>query len=236
MGADQHTDWASQAVNVLDWWCDAGVDVLVADEPRDWLARTPAPTQPSAAAVVAETAVAAIGLPDTLDAFVAWRTGPDAPEGSGGVLAEGDPAADVMIVTDYPESDGFIGDAAGRLFDRMLAAIGLARDSVYLTTLCTVRPLGGRIAPETLPRLGELLAHHVALVGPKHLLLLGQAPSRALTGTDATQGQRNLRPVNLKSGTVDAVATLHPRFLIEKPAMKAAAWKDLQLLMGGRSS
>ena len=229
MGADQHIDWASAATSVLDWWRVAGVDVLVDDTPRDWLARTPPPVP----VAVAESSGSA-ALPDTLAGFVAWRTGPDAPEGAGGILAEGDPAAEIMIVTDYPDSDTLIGDAAGRLFDRMLAAIGLTRESIYLTTLSTARPMGGRIAPETMPRLGELLRHHVALIAPKRLLILGQAPSRALTGTDAVPGRRNLHTVNLKSATMDAVASLHPRFLIEKPAMKAEAWKDLQLLMRGK--
>ncbi len=228
MGADQHIDWAATSVSVLDWWQEAGIDVLVADEPRDWLARAPKPIQ----VAVAETPIAA-ALPDTLEAFAVWRTGVDAPEGAGGLLAEGDPAAGLMVVTDFPEDGALLGGAPGRLFDRMLAAIGLARDSVYLTTLSTVRPLGARIAPETMPRLAELLLHHVDLVAPKRLLILGQAPSRALTGTDEARSSRNLHAVNLKSGTVDAVASLHPRFLIERPAMKAEAWKDLQMLMGG---
>ena len=234
MGADQHIDWAGHATSVLDWWREAGVDVLVDDDPRDWLTREAAPVVGPAPGVVAEIVVPATRLPDTLDAFVARRTGPDAPEGAGGVLAEGDANADIMVVVDYPDGSELIGDAAGRLFDRMLAAIGLTRESIYLTALSTVRPLGGRIAPEALPQLAELLRHHVALAGPKRLLLLGQAPSRALTGTDAAQGSRSLRAINLKTGTVDAVTSLHPRFLIEKPAMKAEAWKDLILLMGGK--
>ena len=234
MGADQHLDWAGHTTSVLDWWREAGVDVLVDDTPRDWLLREAAPVVAPAPGVVAEITAPATLLPDTLDAFVAWRTGQDAPEGAGGMLAEGDAGADTMVVVDYPDGDAMIGDAAGRLFDRMLAAIGLARESIYLTTLSTVRPLGGRIAPETLPQLAELLRHHVVLVRPKRLLLLGQAPSRALTGTDATQGSRSLRAINLETGTVYAVTSLHPRFLIEKPAMKAEAWKDLILLMGGQ--
>lgn len=229
MGADQHIDWAAHATSVLDWWRDAGVDVLVDDAPRDWLARTPAPT-PQA---VAETPVKA-HLPDTLEAFVAWRTTAAAPEGAEGMVAEGDPASQVMVVTDYPEGDGLLGGPCGRLFDRMLAAIGLTRADIYLTTLTTVRPLTGRIAPEALPPLAELLRHHVALVSPKRLLILGQAPSRALTGTDAAQGPRSLRAINLETCTIDAVTSLHPRFLIDRPAMKSESWKDLQLLMGGR--
>lgn len=38
MGADQHLDWMSSAASALDWWQEAGVDVLVEDAPRDWLA------------------------------------------------------------------------------------------------------------------------------------------------------------------------------------------------------
>lgn len=230
MGADQTIDWGRSAISVLDWWRDAGVDVLVGEEPRDWLARAPAQ---ATLAAVAAAPVAAAALPDTIDAYVAWRSGADAPEGAGGLLAEGDAAAATMIVTDYPDGDMLLGDAPGRLFDRMLAAIGLARDSVYLVALTTKRPLGGRIAPEALPRLGELVAHHIALAGPQRVLLLGQAPKRALAGTDATGGDSNLRAINLENGTVVPVATWHPRALIDAPQMKAGAWKDLQMLMGG---
>lgn len=234
MGADQHTDWRGYAISTLDWWREAGVDVAVDDDPRDWLAQAAAPVTAAAPDVVAEIPAAPARAPDTLDAFVAWRTGSEAPEGADGILAEGDPGAEIMVVTDYPDGDALIGDAAGRLFDRMLAAIGMTRESVYVTTLTTKRPLGGRIAPETLPVLADLVRRHVALVRPKRLLILGQAPSRALTGTDAAGSPRNLRAINLETGTVDAVTSLHPRFLLEKSAMKAEAWKDLILLMGGQ--
>ena len=228
MGADQHIDWAEGALSVLDWWQEAGVDIVVADAPRDWLAHGAKPTAVAVAAAPVEAA-----LPGTLEAFATWRVGLDAPEGAGGVFAEGDASADIMVVTDYPDGDDLIGDAAGRLFDRMLAAIGLTRGEIYLAPLSTVRPLGGRIAPEAMPRLAELLRHHVALATPKRLLLLGQAPSRALIASDGGDSRGSLHAINLEGGTVDAVSSLHPRFLLEKPAMKAQAWKDLQLLMGG---
>lgn len=231
MGADQHIDWNASALSVLDWWREAGVDVLVADEPRDWLARTPLAAP---ATDVTAAPPAALALPDTLEAFVAWRTGADAPEGDGGtgVLVEGDPAAPLMVVVDCPDGDCLIDGAAGRLFDRMLAAIGHGRESIYLVALTHARPLGGRIAPESLPRLGELLRHHVALARPARVLLLGQAPSRALGETNETAVDRSLRAINLDGTKVSAVSSLHPRFLIERPAMKAQAWKDLQMLLG----
>ncbi|WP_326524575.1 uracil-DNA glycosylase family protein [Sphingomonas sp.] len=231
MGADQQIDWATGAVSVLDWWREAGVDVLVDDAPRDWLARTP-PPPPLAAQAVTEAAPAA--LPDTIEAFVAWRTGPAAPEGPAAIYAEGDPAAAIMVVVDYPEGDGLIGGAAGVLFDGMMAAIGTDRAGVYLTTFITARPLGGRIAPEMTPRLAELTTHHIALVRPRRLLLLGQALSRAFGGTDAPAPTRNLRAINLENGTVEAVASLHPRYLLDHPERKRLAWDDLQLLMRGQ--
>lgn len=232
MGADQHTDWNATAASALEWWRDAGVDTLVDDEPRDWLARTPPPAVASSPAAE-EPAVAP--LPDTLEAFVAWRCGPEAPEAARGpgLGPEGDFASDLMIVVDCPESDALLDGAAGRLFDRMLAAIGRDRATIHLAAFTTVRPLGGRIPPEDIARLEELLRHHVMLAAPRRVLLLGQAVSRALSGTDAIGGHRNLRAVNLNGTNVEVVASLHPRFLLTKPAMKTEAWKDLQLLMGG---
>ncbi len=233
MGADQHFDWAANARSVLDWWRDAGVDVLVGDEPRDWLAKAPSPPRPADA--TAAPVVAAPALPDTLEAFLAWRVGDDAPEGArpGAVMAEGDPASATAVVVDFGGEDGLVGGQAGALFDRMLAAIGLSRESIYLIGLTTARPLGDRLPPEMLPRLGPLARHHLSLVAPDRLLLLGQAVSRAIGGTDGGVGQGNLQPVNLNGSEIFVVSSLHPRFLLKQPAMKAEAWKDLQLLMGG---
>ncbi|URW76463.1 uracil-DNA glycosylase [Sphingomonas donggukensis] len=233
MGADQHTDWTALAASTLEWWRDAGVDTLVEDAPRDWLARAVPMAATPIADAVAE--VAAPALPDTLDAFVAWRLGDAAPEaGRGAVIGpEGDVSSGVMVIVDFPEGETLLDGAAGRLFDRMLAAIGRDRASIYLASLTTARPLTARIAPEAEALLAPLIYHHVALATPRILLTLGAAASRAMIGTDAHEGQGNLRAVNLNGASVPVVASYHPRALIERPAMKAAAWKDLQLLMGG---
>lgn len=235
MGADQHHDWAATAASALDWWREAGVDTLVEDEPRDWLARTrpPPPTAPVAAA-----APPVVELPATLDEFVAWRTGPDVPEANWGnplLPPEGDPASGLMIVADFPGESGLIDGTAGRLFDRMLAAIGRDRGSIYLASLAVARPLGGRIVPEVADQLADLLKHHIELVAPKRLLLLGREPNRAILGMDRVDLPKSLHLVNLKSITLEAVASLRLEFLLERPERKAEAWKDLQLLIGGLS-
>jgi DNA polymerase len=248
MGAEQNFDWNQAAASALEWWCDVGVDVSIDEAPRNWLAR-PAPSQAGAPAATIEAAVAAPeALLGTVAEFAAWRFGPDVPEaGWHGrpMAAQGDPAADILILIDMPEREDsetglLLSGPAGKLFDRMLAAIGRSRDSVYLVPLCVSRPPAGRIAPEIEARLAELASYHIALSAPKRLLLMGNAPSRALLGADALRARGSLRAINLKAGIVEietqAVASFHPRFLLEKPLAKAEAWKDLQMLIEGLDS
>ncbi|MEG3086382.1 uracil-DNA glycosylase [Sphingomonas sp. PB4P5] len=244
MGADQNYDWNQAAASAIAWWQDAGVDIIIDEEPRNWLAR------PAAAASVTTVATVAapVALPETAADFAIWRAGADVPEATWhgpGIVAQGDPASPIMILIDMPEREDadsgmLLSGAAGKLFDRMLAAIGRTRETIYLAAVCTKRPAAGRVAPEMEARLHELAQHHVALTGAKRVLLMGNAPSRALLGADAMRVRGSLHSLNLKAGTIaaeiEAVASFHPRFLLEKPAAKAEAWKDLQMLIEGLES
>ncbi|MEO9130913.1 MAG: uracil-DNA glycosylase [Sphingomonas sp.] len=251
MGANLNIDLRTVAASAVEWWREAGVDASIDEAPRNWLAAVePAPVAARGAAAVAAVAEIIVPLPDTLAAFEAWRIGPDAPEaGWPGrpIAAQGSAASDIMVMIDLPEREDadtgiLMSGAAGRLFDRMLAAIGLDRESIYLVPVCATRPVAGRVSPEIEDRLNEVARHHVLLARPKRLLLLGNAPSRALLGADATRARGSLHVVNLSSGQgpdmgndvamTQAVASFHPRFLLERPAAKAEAWKDLQMLIG----
>jgi DNA polymerase len=242
MGADQNLDWRASIASALEWWRDAGVDCEIDDSPRDWLARAAAaPVADRLAAHVQDRAPAAAKLPETLAEFATWRLGSAAPEAGwpGRALGtQGDIAGGVMIVVDMPDREDdaagqLLSGTVGALFDRMLAAIGRDRQSIYLAALAVKRPPAGRVTDETGRKLEELIRHHLSLARPKRILALGNAASRAITGLDVAHARGSLRPVNHDGGTSEVVASYHPRFLLEKPAAKADAWKDLRLLMGG---
>lgn len=221
--------------SALEWWRDAGVDVVVEDHPRDWFAG-PAPAPSSAP----PAPVAGVLMPDEWEAFVAWRGGEHAPEAkwSGPSLrASGPLDAAVMVLSDAPDREDcsaglLLSGETGRLFERMLGAIGLARDGVHLASVCARRPAGGRIGRDDQARLGEVARHHVGLIAPKRLLLLGDAASRAVLGTSVIEARGRVHAVGHKGGTSEAVASFHPRFLLENAGRKREAWADLQLIRG----
>jgi DNA polymerase len=238
------------AASLIRWWRDAGVDTLVEDQARDWLAAPkPLPlSERSNAAKAAESPAPARRsqplspenekevFPPSLPALIDWmRDSGDVPEARWGrtrVLAAGDPQSDLMIMIDAPDAGELIGGETGELFDRMLKAIGRDRGSIWLAPFATVRPVG-RIPREALRRLTAIARHHIGLVAPKRLLIMGDTPSRALLGTEVIPARGHYHSLNLGAATVEAVATVHPRLLQERPSFKAQAWKDLQLVMEG---
>jgi DNA polymerase len=247
MGADQNIDFRRLTVSALDWWRDAGVDTLIDEAPRQWLLPEAAAVEPVAPlseakqGVIAVAAPMPVALPDTIDGFVAWRTGPAAPEASWGsplLGAQGNPASDLMVMVDMPDRDDIaagrlLSGPPGALFDRMLAAIGRDRNSIYLTALAVSRPVSNRIPAEAEAELSRIALHLLGLTGAKRLLMMGNATSRALLGPETEGVRGNLQELNHRGGTIGAVGSFHPRFLIERPAAKADAWRDLQLLMKG---
>ena len=156
------------------------------------------------------------------------------------VFADGNPAAPVMIIGEAPGADEdrigrpFVG-RAGQLLDRMLAAIGLDRQGVTITNVVYWRPPGNR-TPTTAEIASCLpfVLRHVALVGPKILVLCGGTAAGALLPQG--QGITRLRGrwFDLEiPGLVDPVPTLpmfHPSFLLRAPERKREAWRDLLAL------
>lgn len=156
------------------------------------------------------------------------------------VFADGTPGSGVMLVGEAPGADEdriglpFVG-ASGRLLDRMLASIGLDRNSCYITNLVPWRPPGNRKPEQTEIELClPFLIRHIELVAPRFLLLLGGAPTSALLGRhDAISRLRGrwhdcvLPP---EGKIVPALPTFHPAYLLRTPAHKRLVWADFLAL------
>ena len=153
------------------------------------------------------------------------------------VFADGNPEARIMLVGEAPGADEdrqglpFVG-RAGQLLDRMLAAIELDRNQVYITNILNWRPPGNRQ-----PNAGEIavslpfIERHIALKQPDYLILSGGSSAKTLLGK--TAGVLKLRGhwfsyQNPEMATpVPALVTLHPAYLLRQPAAKRQAWRDL---------
>jgi DNA polymerase len=230
--------WAESA---LSWWEEAGVDTIVGEQPRDWLAG-PKPAAIKAAGPV-EVAVPAPAeaLPGELPAFQAWLATTDAiPFASASaprVMPTGDPAAGLMAITDVPTAEDvasgilFSGET-GALVDRMFAAIGRDRETIYLASFSPIRPPAGRIDKAGVEVLARTMRHHVGLVAPRALLIFGDACARALLGLNMTQARGRWHEVGTPAGPVRALVTLRPQDLLTR-SIKALAWADLQMLREG---
>ena len=226
------------AASVLQWWADAGVDVMIDEAPRDWLRpKSKAPPAPAASAVPPQER-----LPDQLELFRGYLRDstslPFASPTARRVCPAGDPAAGLMILTDMPAAEDcttgtLLSGDVGKLFDRMLAAIGRDRQSIYLASLSCLRSPDGRFNTESASQCTTLARHHVGLAAPRALLLFGDACSKALLGLPMAQARGRWHEVATHAGPVKTLVTLPPSFLLNQPAYKAHAWADLQMLMEG---
>ena len=223
---------AADAASALGWWLQAGVDVAIAESPRNWL-KPPVPAPPNVREPSAQAVSQAL---ETLHLFRDWLgTAPALPLGGAGttrVLPHGQESAPVMLVAEMPAREDAaegrpIGGEAWQLMARMLAAIGIPAEDAYTATLSCFHAPGAKIRAEDLAECAAIARQHVTLAKPKRLLLLGDAPARALLGKPLAAARGHVHKVE----GVRAVATFHPRFLLNRPSDKALAWRDLLLLM-----
>jgi DNA polymerase len=150
-------------------------------------------------------------------------------------FARGNPQARLMLIGEAPGRDEdlsgkpFVG-RAGQLLDRMLAAISLTSDDVYITNVVYWRPPGNRTpTPHEVQACQPFLERQIELVGPELIVLLGGAAAKQMLATE--QGIMKLRgkwkSIEIAGKPVKTLATLHPAFLLRNPVSKRLAWRDL---------
>lgn len=140
----------------------------------------------------------------------------------------------LLVIEEQPgaaeESGGApLAGEAGELFDRMLQAIGLSRDQVYLTSLVKCRPPADReAATAEIHTCLNYLFRQIAALNPAVICALGPLAARTLTGNN--QPLFSLRGRFHDFHGTPLMPSFHPRFLLRNPEMKKASWQDLQLI------
>lgn len=151
------------------------------------------------------------------------------------VNGEGSPNSDVMFVGAAPgpieDEIGrpFVG-RAGTLLDKIISAMGLEREDVFLSNVVRCRPPENRE-----PTLREIetcknfLFHEIAILCPSVIVALGMTASRVLLGYDTDFNEVRGRFSDFRGFPV--MTTFHPAFLLRHPERKREAWSDLKKVM-----
>jgi uracil-DNA glycosylase len=149
------------------------------------------------------------------------------------VPGEGSATADFMCVGEAPgateDETGrpFVG-AAGQLLTKILAAIELRREDVYIVNVLKHRPPGNRNPrPEEVQACSPYLIRQIELIRPKVILALGTFAAQTLLETKLSIGK--LRNQIHRYYGVPLIVTYHPAALLRNPSWKRPAWEDVKL-------
>jgi len=148
------------------------------------------------------------------------------------VFGSGDPGADLMLIGEGPGAEEdrqglpFVG-AAGELLTRILQAIDLRRDEVYIANVVKCRPPGNRDPqPDEVAACRGYLEAQIELVAPKVLAILGRVAAHTLLGNETPIGRLRGRWYPVLG--IPAMVTYHPAALLRNPELKRPTWEDMQ--------
>lgn len=152
------------------------------------------------------------------------------------VPGQGHPHPDILFVGEGPGADedrqglAFVG-AAGHLLTKMIAAMGLTRDEVFIANIVKCRPPGNRAPqPEEAAACLPFLLDQIAILQPRVIITLGATALKYLIGLDQASVTR-MRGTWLTVRGIDLMPTFHPAFLLRQPARKREAWDDLKAVL-----
>ncbi|GAB4225708.1 MAG: uracil-DNA glycosylase [Methyloligellaceae bacterium] len=196
----------------------------------------PAAVAPDEAVMDARERAAAARTLEELEAALAGFEGcPLKATAKNTCFKRGSNSARIMLIGEGPGRDEdiqglpFVG-RAGQLLDKMLAAINLGEDDVYITNIVYWRPPGNRTpTPQEVQACAPFLERQIELLDPEFLVLIGGPAAQHLLST--TQGITRLRgqwrECQVGGKTWRALPILHPAYLLRTPAAKRHAWRDM---------
>jgi len=150
-----------------------------------------------------------------------------------GVAGEGDPKAKLVCVGEAPgakeDETGrpFVGQA-GQLLTKILEAIDLTREQVFICNVLKHRPPGNRNPlPDEVEACSPYLIRQLELIEPKVIVAFGTFAAQTLLQTKAGIGQ--LRGLVHRYHGIPLIVTYHPAALLRNPAWKRPTWEDVKL-------
>ncbi len=148
------------------------------------------------------------------------------------VFGSGNPHADLLFVGEAPGAEEdiqglpFVG-RAGQLLTKMIEAIQLSRDQVFIANVLKCRPPGNRPPqPQEIENCEPFLKQQIALIQPKLICALGTFAAQTLlkmtTPISALRGRTH------QYEGIPVICTFHPSYLLRSPSEKKRAWEDLK--------
>jgi uracil-DNA glycosylase family 4 len=150
------------------------------------------------------------------------------------VFGVGNPNADLMFIGEGPGDDEdvqgepFVG-AAGKLLDKIIQAIDMTREEVYIANVVKCHPPENRDPePDEVEPCIPFLERQIESVGPRVICTLGLVAAQAVLSTD--KSLRMLRGQTFHVGDAILVPTFHPAYLLRNPGKKRETWEDMKLI------
>ena len=152
------------------------------------------------------------------------------------VFSDGNPKSQIMIVGEGPgEKEDMIGKPfvgeAGMLLNKMLNAIKIKRENIYITNVVNYRPPNNR-KPEfsEIKRYSVFLREHISIINPKILILMGSTAMEALLGQKLkiSKERGKWKEIIINQRTFLTILTFHPAYLLRQPDQKKFSWEDLK--------
>ena len=154
------------------------------------------------------------------------------------VFSDGNPLSKIMIVGEGPGQKEdeigkpFVGEA-GMLLNKMLKAINIKREDIYITNVVNFRPPNNRKPePSEIVRYSEFLREHIRIINPKLLILMGSTAMESLFGSKIkiTKERGAWKEVIINQKTFETIITFHPAYLLRQPEQKKNSWADLKAI------
>tara|TARA_B100002052_G_scaffold153551_1_gene139947 strand:+ start:22 stop:711 length:690 start_codon:yes stop_codon:yes gene_type:complete len=152
------------------------------------------------------------------------------------VFGDGNINSQVMIIGEGPgEKEDeigkpFVGDA-GNLLNKMLSAININRDTIYITNVVNFRPPNNRKPTSAeINRYSIFLREHILIINPKILIIMGSTAMEALVGNNIkiSKNRGKWKEIIIKNKTFTSIVTFHPAYLLRQPDQKKYSWHDLK--------